>query len=237
MNRNEETRNWYDKSYASAGFGAQRRFPNEELCRFMGRNFFCIPDEQRQNVRILEVGCGSGANLWMVAKEGFDAFGLDISKDSLALAELMLRKYSCSAHLQVGDMTALEFDPDYFDAVLDVFSSNCLTEADGIRFLESVHRVLKPGGKFFSYFPGKKSDAFLNHAPSGKLDESTLDGIRRLDSPFFGNFYPFRFMSCKQYRALLEGLGFEVRYLETTSRTYAFGKESFEFISLEALKR
>ena len=29
-----------ENAYKKHGFGAQRRYPNGELCRFMGRNFF-----------------------------------------------------------------------------------------------------------------------------------------------------------------------------------------------------
>ena len=59
----ESTRSFYDDSYRSAGFSAQRRYPNEELCRFMGKNFFKVPQDQRKDIRILEVGCGSGASV------------------------------------------------------------------------------------------------------------------------------------------------------------------------------
>ena len=33
---------FYEKSYKDLGLGAQRRYLNKELCRFMGRNFFKI---------------------------------------------------------------------------------------------------------------------------------------------------------------------------------------------------
>ena len=52
---------------------AERRwgqYPSEELVRFIARTF---PDaEQRRESRALEVGCGPGANLWYLAREGFD---------------------------------------------------------------------------------------------------------------------------------------------------------------------
>ena len=38
---------FYDVAYAHDGFGAQRRYPNEELCRFMGRNFFGVEPANR----------------------------------------------------------------------------------------------------------------------------------------------------------------------------------------------
>ena len=37
--------------------------------------------------------------------------------------------------------------------------------------------MLKPGGRFFSYIPGAKSDALINYAPAKKIDDWTLDGL------------------------------------------------------------
>jgi 2-polyprenyl-3-methyl-5-hydroxy-6-metoxy-1,4-benzoquinol methylase len=86
----ERTRTFFDKSYRSAGLDAQRRYPNEELLRFFGTYYFGLPPDQRRALRVLEVGCGSGANLWMMAREGFDAHGVDLSQEGLALCEQML---------------------------------------------------------------------------------------------------------------------------------------------------
>lgn len=230
------TRDYYERLYAEQGFGAQRRYPNEELCRFMGRNFFAIPNAKRAGVRILEVGCGSGANLWMIAREGFDTHGVDLSEESIALARQMLAQYGCKATLRVANMLELDDAPGGYDAVVDVFSSYCLNATEGHRFLQTVHEILKPGGLFFSYFPSKSSDAYTNHKPATLVDEDTLSGIYRQDSPFSGNHYPFRFLHPNEYEQMLVQSGFEVKYSETVSRTYGSGKEVFSFITIEARK-
>ena len=33
-------KSWYEKDYKKYGINSQRRYPNEEFTRFMGRNFF-----------------------------------------------------------------------------------------------------------------------------------------------------------------------------------------------------
>ncbi len=232
--RLQQVRCWYDNSYGSAGFGAQRRYPNEELCRFMGRNFFSRPPSERSAIRVLETGCGSGANLWMLAREGFEAHGIDISEQSVALARQMLDSYACSAQLKIGDMTELPYQEGYFDAVVDVFASYCLSSAAGLRFLRSVRRVLKRGGLFFSYFPAKMSDAYTNKGAASLIDADTLSGIERQNSPFAGNRYPFRFMHPAEYASLLTLNGFEVIYNEIVSRTYNHATETFSFMTIEA---
>ena len=153
------TTSFYEASYGAAGFGAQRRYPNEELCRFMGREFFPVPLTERAKLRILEVGCGSGANLWMIAREGFDAYGIDLSAQAIALCARMLAGYGTKATLVAGDMTACPFPDGHLDAVVDVFSSNCLDDTGYARFLIEVHRLLRRGGRFFTYTPSQRSDA------------------------------------------------------------------------------
>ena len=87
---NENCKQFYDKSYSYNGLDAQRKYPNEEFCRFMGRNFFQEPVSGRRNINILEVGCGSGANLWLLVKGGFETYGIDLSSESIKLVPHML---------------------------------------------------------------------------------------------------------------------------------------------------
>ena len=80
------------------------RYPPEELVRFVARNFFAAP--QRSAVRFLEIGCGPGANLMFLAREGFTVDGLDGSSVALGRAASRLAEEGLSAELQKGDATA-----------------------------------------------------------------------------------------------------------------------------------
>lgn len=232
----EKVREFYNSSYEKLGFNAQRKYPNEEFCRFMGRNFFHIPQEKRTDIRILETGCGSGANLWVVAREGFDAYGIDLSEESLSLCKIMLDSYNASANLQVQDMAEVSFPAQFFDAVVDVFSSYCLTKNQGHQYLKKVAQILKPGGLFFSYFPSKRSDTYQFLEGAHLIDSDTLSSILRKDAPFCGQLYPFRFIHPREYENVLLNLGLEIQYSETVARTYNQGKEFFEFVVIEARK-
>jgi len=231
------TKAWYENSYATLGLATQRRYPNEELLRFMGGYYFGIDRAQRRQVAILEVGCGSGANLWMIAREGFDAYGMDLSEEALKLCRSMLEDWQVEANLLPGDMSALPYADAQFDAVVDVFSSYCLNEAQFAVYLDEVSRVLKQGGRYFSYTPSKNSDAFTNFAPAQKIDSSTLDGIRRETSPYHGNNYPFRFAAADDYAVALADRGLVVSSNERIGRTYRGGREYFEFVSIAAQKQ
>jgi cyclopropane fatty-acyl-phospholipid synthase-like methyltransferase len=220
---------WYERSYGHGGFSAQRLYPNEELLRFFGRHYFALARDDRRSIRILEAGCGSGANLWMIAREGFEAHGIDLSSEGVTLCRKMLAHWGTSADVRAADMTSMPYPDDHFDVVVDVFSSYCLEERGFARFLGEVTRILRRGGRYFSYTPSKQSTAFRDPGPSRMIDASTLDGIRRQGAPFNGNHYPFRFISPEEYQSALNSCGMTVTYTETVGRSYG-RKEYFEFV-------
>jgi SAM-dependent methyltransferase len=95
--------------------------------------------------RILDVGCGTGANLLMLSKYG-DAEGVDISEDALAFCrERGLQKVT---H---GAAEELPYDDGTFDLVtaLDVVE-HIDDDAAGLR---EMRRVLRPGGHVLLFVP------------------------------------------------------------------------------------
>lgn len=232
-----KVKNWYENSYLVHGINAQRKYPNEELLRFIGRNFLNLDSQARKNKHILEIGCGSCSNLWMISKEGFTTYGLDLSKEAITLGYKMLKSWNLSeVDLKVGSMTNLPYKDNSMDAIVDVLSAYCLAEKDFELCLKEIRRVLKPGGCFFSYTPGKNSDAFKDYKPSRFIDKSTLNGIHRESSPFKGNHFPFRFVSSGEYEELMKKYDLEVTYSESILRSYYDKKEYFEFLVFQGTK-
>ena len=107
---------YYEKNYKKFGFKFQREYPNEELVRFISRNFNKLRLHEKRKIKILETGCGSGGNLWMLAEQGFDSFGIDLSKSSIRLAKMNLRKKKLQANLVQGDMVNLPYKNNFFQA-------------------------------------------------------------------------------------------------------------------------
>jgi SAM-dependent methyltransferase len=88
---------------------------------------------------VLDIGCGVGAFLRMVAARGARPFGLDASAALLAVA----RRRVPDADLRVGDMEALPYDDDTFDLVCG-FSSFFFAN-DFAAAVREAGRVARPG--------------------------------------------------------------------------------------------
>jgi ubiquinone/menaquinone biosynthesis C-methylase UbiE len=76
--------------------------------------------------RVLDVGCGVGTFLRLVADRGAEPFGLDASEALIEIA----RSRVPEADLRVGDMESLPYDDDAFDLVTG-FTSFLLRERHG----------------------------------------------------------------------------------------------------------
>jgi len=107
--------------------------------------------KKRDEISILEVGCGAGNNIWFFAEEGFNGFGIDMSASAIEFAKRYLAERGVTADLRVGDISVLPWAAGSFDFVLD---RGALTQI-GYEHIEAVLaevlRVLKPGGKMMCY--------------------------------------------------------------------------------------
>ena len=96
------------------------------------------------SLKILDVGCGTGANLEMLAQFG-TAEGVDVSDDALEFC----RKKGLT--VQKGLAETLPYDDGSFDltTALDVIEHL----DDDIAGLKEMHRVTKPGGYSLIFVP------------------------------------------------------------------------------------
>lgn len=107
--------------------------------------------KKRDEISILEVGCGTGNNIWFFAEEGFHGYGIDMSASAIEWGKRNLAMRGLRADLRVGDISALPWADAIFDIVLDrgALTQNDYGHIDAV--LREVVRVLKPGGKMFCY--------------------------------------------------------------------------------------
>jgi 2-polyprenyl-3-methyl-5-hydroxy-6-metoxy-1,4-benzoquinol methylase len=224
----------FDQQYHAHGINAQRLYPNEALVQFIGSRFFHLSAEERRRVSILEVGCGSGANLWMMAKEGFEVHGMDSSEKGLQLAQEHLdRKWGVSVELKKGSFLELPYPDQSFDTIVDVVSLQHLGLADSGVALREIRRVLCPHGTFFSYRLSDHSIMFQKALPCERSDSATLINIMDPELPLANN-GPISFWSPSLVHRMYSDAGLSVEKVSRISRTY-FNGDLVEYLAIEAV--
>jgi len=156
------------------------RYPQEEVVRFVARNFYRAPE--RSAVSMLEIGCGPGSGTsWLVAREGFRLTGIDASPTAIARARKRFAEEGLAGEFVVGPVDRLPFPDASFDAALDVVCLACNAEEEARAIVGEVHRVLKPGGFHFSLTP---RSGCWGDGTGERIDATTLREVR--EGPFAG---------------------------------------------------
>ena len=134
------------------GFGP--RYPHEILIQFSLRNF---PNKDlRQEVRVLDVGCGSGADIVFLAQEGFDVYGVDISSSGLSHAKSKLDEFHLKANLKLECAETIKFPKEYFHLVVSTGVYQYLTHDQVNQSLSRISKILKHKGKGLFVFASDK---------------------------------------------------------------------------------
>ncbi len=94
----------------------------------------------RPNARILDCGCGTGANLALLGRFGI-AYGFDLSQ-----AGLYIGRESGRTRLVRASVTAAPFRDDSFDLVTSFDVIYSLQEPDERAALAEMYRLARPGG-------------------------------------------------------------------------------------------
>jgi SAM-dependent methyltransferase len=106
--------------------------------------------------RIVDFGCGSGANSLLLAGRGAHVWAVDISEDLVRLGQrrLAVNGRQGGAQFIVGSAHDLPFPDNSVDVV---FGIAILHHLDLALVAEEVHRVLKPGGRAIFQEPVRNS--------------------------------------------------------------------------------
>lgn len=134
----------WENIHASREWG---QYPSEQVIRFVAHNYY---KADRQQIRILDFGCGGGANTWYLAREGFDTYAFDGSSNAITKVKEKLEKEELYANIRVRDGKEIDYRENFFDAIIDsaCIYSNRLADIEDM--YKSAYRVLKPGGRLLS---------------------------------------------------------------------------------------
>ena len=127
--------------------GAQlNRYPFDLVVSFVFNNY--PRDKQRREIKILEVGCGAGNNLWFCAREGFSVTGLDSSPSAIEYARKRFKEEGLSGRFIAGKFEQIQYMESEFDIVIDRAALTCVPFHLAHEHINSIKDVLLPGGKF-----------------------------------------------------------------------------------------
>src|SRR5688572_9758367 len=104
--------------------------------------------------RVLDAGCGDGRNLVYFLRRGFDCFGIDRDRASIARIRQLAAALAPALppeNFEAGDLQDLPFDAGRFDAVIcSAVLHFAEDEAQFARMLMELWRVLAPDGLLFA---------------------------------------------------------------------------------------
>lgn len=132
--------------YTQAGYEADAdayvdKYLSESVADLFGDAFLDEVDGRR----LLDIGCGPGADIEPFLGAGYDVTGLDITRPFLRAAS----DHVPEATLVQGDMRRLPFGDGTFDGVWASASFHHVPERAAISALEECGRVLRPSGVAF----------------------------------------------------------------------------------------
>lgn len=102
--------------------------------------------------RVLDLGCGVGRHVHLLAGLGFETFGLDHSETGLETCGERLRETGLTADLRHSEMDVLPYADDFFDGVVAFNSIYHGTAAQVDAGVELIRKKLRVGGEFFATF-------------------------------------------------------------------------------------
>ena len=134
--------------------------------------------------RVLDLGCGTGTNAITLAKNGWDAVGVDFAAKAIKIAQKKANDAGVRAKFVLDDVATLKKVTGKFDLILDIGCLHSLSLKDKKRYIINLERLLSDNSYFLAYAFLKQYDE--NSPGLGEEDIEVLSNhlqlINRKDS-------------------------------------------------------
>ena len=139
---------WYETLFSNYA----ERYDHEVFVRGTEGECDFIEDELKHNkeLRIIDVGCGTGRHCIELTKRGYRVTGIDLSASQLERARSKARAVGLKIDFQQCDARDLPYVSEFDAAIMICEGGFPLMETDEMNYaiLKSVARSLKPSAKF-----------------------------------------------------------------------------------------
>ena len=100
--------------------------------------------------KVLDLGCGTGRHTVLLARSGFEVFGLDNAPSGLKQCKEWLKEVGVKAKLvEASCYERLPYKDNFFDALISVQVIHHARLKEIKRCIKEIERVVKPGGVVF----------------------------------------------------------------------------------------
>lgn len=157
---NAATKDWmgqkdaWDREYGAQQLLSPSMVPQADVMRFVRwlkkeRKKAGVPLDF-DALSVLDLGAGTGRNAVYFAEQGATVYAFEFAPRALAFAKDYCLQEGITIHYRLHDIgTPYALEDSSIDIVLDVTSSNSLSDQARVVYLKEVTRVLKPGGYLF----------------------------------------------------------------------------------------
>jgi len=129
--------------------------------------------KEKKYRNVLDLGCGIGRNTLLLAKNGFDISGIDLSEFGVNKTKERLLKNGLDGNVICGDIHNLPYGDNSFDALL-AYHVISHTDSIGIRkIIGEMNRVVRNKGELYFTLCSKESPTYKNKKYK-KVDRNTV---------------------------------------------------------------
>jgi len=140
--------------------------------------------------RAIDLGCGAGNYAAYLAAKGFNVTGVDMSPTAIKFARQNAKQKGVKCKFLVGDVIEHLSETDgRWDFAYDWGLLHHIFPENRQKYVQGVHNVLNPGGKYLSVCFNEKDTAFARlgegaaQTKEGIYTSNTSSAIERIETP------------------------------------------------------
>lgn len=160
---NVPTEEAWNRAYLTGACAWDTRVPSPELLRRLAE--LDLPSS-----RVLEIGCGTGANAVFLARQGHDVVCIDFAASAVEEAKLAAKAAGVSIEFRTEDFLTFSGYEEEFDLAFDSGCYHTARQYALERYLEKLYAVLKPGGRCISLVGNSEDGAAWGPARVSAFD-------------------------------------------------------------------